>query len=93
MTAGPTTAGLWPVSNGRLLFYLRGHTEPLTSASFSPDGTRILTSSRDGTLRTYTCELCGNIEDLLTTAKARLATLARPLTPAERNRYLTTSLK
>jgi WD40 repeat protein len=93
VTAGPTTAGLWPVSNGRLLFYLRGHTEPLTSASFSPDGTRILTSSRDGTLRTYTCELCGNIKDLLTTANARLATLARPLTPAERNRYLTTSLK
>ena len=93
VTAGPTTAGLWPVSNGRLLFYLRGHTEPLTSASFSPDGTRILTSSRDGTLRTYTCELCGNSKDLLTTAKARLATLARPLTPAERNRYLTTSLK
>ncbi len=93
VTAGPTTAGLWPVSNGRLLFYLRGHTQPLTSASFSPDGTRILTSSRDGTLRTYTCELCGNIEDLLTTANARLATLSRPLTPGERNRYLTTSLK
>jgi WD40 repeat protein len=91
VTAGPTTAGLWPVSNGRLLFYLRGHTEPLTSASFSPDGTRILTSSRDGTLRTYTCELCGNIADLLTAANARLAALARTLTPSERKRYLSTA--
>ncbi len=88
VTAGPTTAGLWPVSNGRLLFYLHGHTEHLTSASFSPDGTRILTSSRDGTVRTYTCELCGNIEALLAAANARLAALARPLTPAERDRYL-----
>ncbi len=88
VTAGPTTAGLWPVSNGRLLLYLHGHTEPLTSASFSPDGTRILTSSRDGTVRTYTCELCGNIEALLSAANARLAALARPLTPAERDRYL-----
>jgi WD40 repeat protein len=88
VTAGPITAGLWQVSNGRLLFYLRGHTEPLTSASFSPDGSRILTSSRDGTLRTYTCELCGGIDDLLAVASARLASLARPLTAAERELYL-----
>jgi WD40 repeat protein len=88
VTAGPATAGLWPVSTGRLLLYLRGDTGPLTSASFSPDGTRILTSSRDGTVRAYTCELCGGIDDLLAVASARLAALSRPLTPAERERYL-----
>ena len=59
VTAGPTTAGLWPVASGLLLLYLRGHTEPLTSASFFPGGNRILTSSRDGTVRTYTCDVCG----------------------------------
>jgi WD40 repeat protein len=90
-TAGPTTAGLWQASNGRLLFYLRGHMEPLTSASFTPDGKRILTSSRDGTLRIYTCQLCGEIDDLLAVAEARLAALSRPLTPAERERYLSGS--
>jgi WD40 repeat protein len=88
VTAGPITAGLWQVSTGQLLFYLRGHTAPLTSASFSPDGRRILTSSRDGTLRTYDCELCGGIDDLVAVANARLTALARPLTPAERERYL-----
>jgi WD40 repeat protein len=88
VTAGPSTAGLWQVSTGRLLLYLRGHEEPLTTASFSPDGRRILTASRDGTVRTYTCELCGGIDDLLALARARLAGLARTLTPALREQYL-----
>jgi WD40 repeat protein len=88
VTAGPSTAGLWQVSNGRLLLYLHGHTEPLTSASFDPDGRRILTTSRDGTVRDYVCELCGDTGDLLALATARLAALSRPLTAAERERYL-----
>jgi WD40 repeat protein len=88
VSAGPSTAGLWQVSDGRLLLYLRHHTEPLTSASFSPDGRRILTSSRDGTVQSYRCELCGGIDDLLVLANTRLAGLARPLTAAERQRYL-----
>ena len=88
MTAGPSTAGLWQASNGRLLFYLHGHEEPLTSASFSPDGRRILTSSRDGTVRTYSCELCAGQDELLVLAKARVAALSRLLKPAERARYI-----
>ncbi len=88
VTAGPVNAGLWDVASGRLLFFLRGHTEPLTSASFSPDGRRILTSSRDGTVRTYSCALCGGIAELLAAADARLDSLGRRLTPAERVRYL-----
>jgi WD40 repeat protein len=91
VTAGPNTAGLWPASSGRLLFYLHRHEGPLTSASFSPDGTRIVTSSRDGTVRTYTCELCGGVDELLALADARLTALMRPLTPVERERYLSTS--
>lgn len=88
VTAGPATAGLWQASNGRLLFYLHGHKEPLTSASFSPDGHGILTSSRDGTVRTYSCDLCAGLDELLILAKARLAALSRLLTPAERARYI-----
>jgi eukaryotic-like serine/threonine-protein kinase len=35
------------------LFTLYGHTGPVRSVSFSPDGTRILTSSEDGTVRVW----------------------------------------
>lgn len=72
VSAGPTTAGLWDVENGRLLLYLRGHTEPLTSVSFFPGGNRVLTSSRDGTVRTYACIVCGSSGELLEAANARL---------------------
>jgi WD40 repeat protein len=75
VTAGPTTAGVWEVASSRLLLYLHGHTGPLTSASFFPGGTRILTSSRDGTVRTYTCLACGGVDALLAAAKARLEIL------------------
>jgi WD40 repeat protein len=92
VTAGPITTGLWPVSTGWLLFFVRGPKQPLTSASFSADGTRILASSRDGTVRTYTCELCGNLSGLLATATARLARLSAPLGPADRARYLPTAV-
>ena len=53
VTAGPTTAGLWLVANGRLITYLRGHTGPLTECLVLSDGRRILTSSRDGAVREY----------------------------------------
>jgi WD40 repeat protein len=74
VTAGPISAVLWPVSTGRLLFYLRGHTKgPLTSASFSPDGHTVLTSSADGTVRTYDCAVCRTVNELVTLAEHRLA--------------------
>jgi WD40 repeat protein len=72
-TAGPTSAGLWPVATGRLLFYLRGQTQPLTSVSFSPDGHEILTSSQDGTVGTYSCEVCSELDSLMRLAEKRLA--------------------
>jgi WD40 repeat protein len=88
VTAGPTTAGLWEVATGRLLTYLRGHKGALTSASFSPDGRQILTSGRDGTVRRYTCTICGGISELVALAERRLAALSRLLSPGERERYL-----
>src|SRR5204862_4525151 len=73
VTAGPISAGLWPVSTGRLLFYLRGHDKLLTSVTFSPNGRTVLTSSLDGTARTYRCEVCGSMNQLVTLAEHRLA--------------------
>src|SRR5205823_3763510 len=72
VTAGPIAAVLWPAETGRLLFYLRGHTKMLTSVSFSPDGRRILSSSLDGTVRVYLCEVCGGLEGLERLARVRL---------------------
>jgi WD40 repeat protein len=41
------TARVWEVATGRQLFVLRGHTDTLTDAAFSPDGTRIATAGID----------------------------------------------
>jgi WD40 repeat protein len=89
VTAGPSTAGLWPTQTGRLLLYLYGHSFAghLTSASFSPDGSRVLTSSADGTVRFYACGVCLAVDGLVSLAEARLAELASGLTPAQRLRY------
>jgi WD40 repeat protein len=91
VTAGPGTAGLWQASNGRLVLFLHGHHRPLTGATFSPDGQRIVTTSLDGTVRAYRCEICGNIDSLMRIARRRLTDVARGLTPAERERYLPAS--
>ena len=39
------TAKVWSMATGRELLTLRGHTEDIVAARFSPDGRRILTSS------------------------------------------------
>jgi WD40 repeat protein len=101
VTSGRIAAGLWETSTGRFFQptgladpFLRGpfqRGQPsgvLTSALFAPGGWRILTTSADGTVRTYLCELCGGIRDLIRLAEARRSALERELTPAERRRYL-----
>jgi WD40 repeat protein len=80
VTAGPRAAGLWPTESGRLFLYLFGHHGALTSASFSPDGRRIITSGDDGTVRLYACDVCPGIDGLVALAKRRLAAV----TPAHR---------
>jgi WD40 repeat protein len=37
---------------------LRGHTGPVTDVAFSPDGFRIASSSRDGTIKIWDSPLC-----------------------------------
>ncbi len=44
---------VWDTATGRDLIHLRGHTERVVSIEFSPDGSRILTASFDGTARQW----------------------------------------
>jgi hypothetical protein len=39
-------------------------------------------------VRTYRCDLCGGLDELLALARGQLAATRRMLTPAERRRYL-----
>jgi len=72
LTAGPGSAGLGLVSNSEH-YFLRGHTKPLVGAVFAGrDGRLIVTASKDGTLRTWRCGLCGGANDLIKLAEQRL---------------------
>jgi WD40 repeat protein len=44
-------ARLWEAENSKLLVTFQGHTAGITSAVYSPDGRRVLTTSLDGTVR------------------------------------------
>ncbi len=46
-------ARIWDAQTGRLIGEPMRHTNAITSADFSPDGTRVLTSSRDGTAQIW----------------------------------------
>ena len=63
-------------ASGKELTLLRGHTSEVASAAFSPDGTRVVTASQDGTARIYACELCGSLNDLIALARTRIADIA-----------------
>jgi WD40 repeat protein len=71
--AAPVNVILWTAASGRQLFYVRGHTTRLTGVSFSPNRPTVLTSSRDGTVRTYTCQVCVDLSGLVHLAEVRLA--------------------
>jgi WD40 repeat protein len=73
LTAGPISAVIWAADTGQLLFYLRGPTNVLTDAEWSPTGYRVVTASRDRTVRTYDCEVCRPLGGLIALARARLA--------------------
>jgi WD40 repeat protein len=77
-TAGPTVVGLWQRNGEEPYFYLRSNatqpdpTKHLTAVSFSRNGRFVLSSSEDGSIRLYRCELCGNLNALMALAAARL---------------------
>ena len=79
VAANPGTAQLWQpgIQPPLLPFGLGGHLKPLTSAVFDRSSRIILTASQDGTVRTYPCEICGGVDELLPLAERRLAALGR----------------
>jgi WD40 repeat protein len=44
---------VWDASTGKEIARLEGHTDRVTSATFSPDGTRVVTASQDRTARVW----------------------------------------
>ena len=80
--------GLWDAQDGTNVRRLQGHDGTLTAAAFDPTGHTIVTGGVDGTVRTYDCEICGDLGKLVELAERRLAATRRVLTPEERGRYL-----
>jgi len=88
VTGGPRNAVLWNAGSGALVLRLRGHVGPVTAVAFDPSGRTIVTGGDDGTVRTYRCEICGGLDELIELAGERLAATKRELTDEERERYL-----
>jgi WD40 repeat protein len=90
VTAGPKTAQLWqPGSREPLFRYgLAGHEAPLTSVTFDPSSRLVLTAGLDGTVRRYSCALCGGLRELRVLARDHLADAGRGLTARQRRAYL-----
>ena len=70
---GPLSVLIWSIPKGQQQFYLRGHKGLLTDVTFAPSGPRLLSSGRDGTIRTYTCDVCTDLDGLIHLAESRLA--------------------
>jgi WD40 repeat protein len=70
---GPISVIIWSVPRGRQLFYLRGHTGLLTDVAFAPSMPSLVSSARDGTLRTYQCDVCTDLGGMIHLAERRLA--------------------
>lgn len=88
LTRGSSKVEVLELSTGLQLDVLRGHTDLLNSARFSPDGKLIVTASRDGTARVSSCDLCGSVQELLELAQRRLQSTRRQFTEEERLKYL-----
>jgi WD40 repeat protein len=73
--AGARYAGVVDARTGERILLLDGRERILRSVAFSPTGWRIATGGRSGAVRTYSCELCGRIDELIPLAKRRLARL------------------
>ena len=76
VTAGPSTAGVGEASSDQRVLGLHGPEtmRPLIGAAFGgKDGHLIVVASKDGSIRTYRCDICGGIVELVASAKRRLS--------------------
>ena len=76
VTAGPGTAGVGEISSDQRVRGLRGPQtmRPLVGAAFAGrDGRSIVAASKDGTIRMYRCDFCGDIDALIQLARRRLS--------------------
>ena len=78
VTAGPTTAGIWQVRTGRLLYFLNGARGNLTAAAWAPDSQRIVVGDSGGGVETFRCTVCVGIPALRAQADALLNGLGPP---------------
>jgi WD40 repeat protein len=81
-TAGPLAAGIWETRQDSRwpvlpVYLIRGPTRPINDVAFSPRGWRLAMGSRDGTIRTFDCRLCGGMKQLTVIARARLHEIVR----------------
>jgi WD40 repeat protein len=88
LATGTLRANLWDVADGEVVLRLQGHDGSVTAVAFDPTGHTIVTGGEDGTVRTYRCDLCRDVDDLAALARLRLAATRRAFTPAEREQYL-----
>jgi WD40 repeat protein len=73
VTAGPISAGLWLVGSTGPILLDSPVRRPLSAAAFAGgNGRLVVATSFDGTLRSYPCDICGNVDELLALAKRRL---------------------
>jgi len=78
------TVRLWKLDGTRNSLLLQGFRASVESVAWSPDG-RLATAHDDGTVRTWRCDVCGPVSEVLAYADRHLT---RQLTAAERDTYL-----
>jgi WD40 repeat protein len=78
VTAGPTTAGLWQVSTGALVYSLGGTDGQLLTAAFAPDSRHLVVGTATGKVASFDCTICARTPALLEQANAALRQL-RPV--------------
>jgi WD40 repeat protein len=84
ITAGDDrTVRLWDANTGDAVQVLRGHSDRIYGAT-GVAGNKVITVSRDGVSRTYTCEVCASPERLIELAGARVK---RRMDDSERRKY------
>jgi WD40 repeat protein len=76
---------LWDAQTGRPVLVLRGRSDGVTQVAMSGSGQVFASSSIDGSMQVYLCEVCRPSDDLLALSQERVV---RQLTPEEALRFL-----